>query len=548
VVHDPLLGLDIDGRYSVLKKIGAGGMGSIYLARQKSGGTKLAIERDVAIKFLRGSSSEEQELIKRFRSEADIVSKLKHPNTLTFFDSGETDGGDPYFVTEYLEGESLEDRLSRGALGEKRSLEIVRDVCASLEEAHAIGVVHRDLKPANIYLARVQHEEVVKVLDFGIAKIMERAAIEASQATQTGALVGTPAYASPEQARSGAITPQSDLYSLGVVLFECITGKRPFEGNPMRVLVAHADTPPPRPSQIGKTRPEIEDLILRMMAKEPSARPATAKSVRAEIEALLAGEGPKRSKNLLPIGAVAMTMIVGAAVFCSKPEEKRFEQPPPPPQIVPAPPEGMIRFEGGAFTMGSSEEEIERTFQWCRSLAGEDCSREIYERERPQRTVTVAPFYLDVHEATPANAKKPITKIAWKDALAACRARNLRLPTELEWVFAAKAGRFPWGDEEPDCKRTAIARGPKMLCASLASGPSDVGTEPQDVTPEGIHDLGGNVAEWTMDAFGNEGFRVVRGGWWDMWQESARAQGRSRWKESEPASNIGFRCARGVNE
>lgn len=286
---DPLLGQEIGGRFTVGSKIGEGGMGAVYRARQKG------MDRDVAIKVLLKQMTENTTVKRRFTLEALAVSKLKHPNTIQIFDFGETPAGELYIAMEFLEGEALQDRLrDRGAIPVTSALKIAIQMTKSLREAHGKGIVHRDLKPDNIFLTTVGEEtDFVKVLDFGVAKLRET---DENQATLTkaGAVFGTPRYMSPEQgASSGTVDQRSDLYAIGVILYEMCTGRAPYEADSaLGVLIKHMQEPLPamvtrRPDLVV---PEaVEVFIARLLEKKPEDRPATAEAVIRMMEKLLGG-------------------------------------------------------------------------------------------------------------------------------------------------------------------------------------------------------------------------------------------------------------------
>ncbi len=284
---DPLIGRTINGRFQILAKIGAGGMGAVYRAKQ------VGMGRDVAIKVLLRELTENETVVRRFHIEALAVSKLKHPNTIQIFDFGETDDGLLYIAMEFLDGQPLQDALrSEGQLSVKRALHVATQMCRSLREAHGKGIVHRDLKPDNVFLCRVGEEaDYAKVLDFGVAKVAEG---DGNQKTLTkaGSIFGTPKYMSPEQSRGGDIDPRSDIYSIGVMLFEMLVGRVPFVAeNPLGILIKHLQEHPP---EFNEVRPEIvvpaevQDFVFRLLEKEPDQRPQSTEAVIREIEKLSA--------------------------------------------------------------------------------------------------------------------------------------------------------------------------------------------------------------------------------------------------------------------
>ena len=281
---DPLLGTVLQGRYRVEEQIGSGGMGTVYRAVQ------VPFERHVAVKVLAKEHSDDESITRRFAAEALIISRLRHPNTLKPYDFGKTSDGRLYIVTEYLQGLTLAQLLRRGPIDAGRALRYLGQVCDALAEAHGRGIVHRDIKPANIFIEQVGGAEVVKVLDFGVAKV-----VQGVTQTIAGTIHGTPAYMSPEQAEDKELDARSDLYSIGIIAFECLTGRAPFSGpSPAAVLLKHIQEPPPslREALPGhQIRADLEGLVLSLLEKDRRQRPYSAEDVRMQIDAVLTGGG-----------------------------------------------------------------------------------------------------------------------------------------------------------------------------------------------------------------------------------------------------------------
>jgi len=300
------LGSVLGAQYRIEERLGAGGMGTVYRALQ------LSVGREVAIKLISGERDTPQHE-QRFRREAEALAKLRHPNTVQLLDFGVTEQGRPFIVMELLSGSDLEQRLSEGPLELAEALHITRQIAQSLSEAHALGIVHRDLKPSNVFLSQVEGgESFVKVMDFGVAGFVGgfRGDDQHSTLTMQGAVLGTAAYMSPEQAQGMPVDARADVYSLGVMLFELLTGRTPFQASSaVTMLMAHVSDPPPRLESLRpeyKDLPGVQALLDRLLAKEPDARPTCASEVVSLLDALCLelsarGSGPL---NVLPLIAV----------------------------------------------------------------------------------------------------------------------------------------------------------------------------------------------------------------------------------------------------
>ncbi|HSN26668.1 MAG TPA: serine/threonine-protein kinase, partial [Kofleriaceae bacterium] len=272
------------GAYRVLQQIGEGGMGSVWLAEHSMLG------RRAAIKVLHPSFSTQPEVVTRFFNEARAATAISDPGIVQIFDFGQQPGGSAYIVMELIEGETLEKRLHRlGRLQPTEALRVMRQVASSLSAAHARGIVHRDLKPENIFVVRdpeVASGERAKIVDFGIAKLVG----DSSMKTQTSAVMGTPTYMSPEQCRgAGQVDHRSDIYAIGCVLFTLLTGRPPFDAEGIGEIIAmHLREPAPAPSSRAPgISPQIDELVLRCLAKDPAQRFGSAGELAAAMGVLL---------------------------------------------------------------------------------------------------------------------------------------------------------------------------------------------------------------------------------------------------------------------
>ncbi len=262
---DTLIPGQMLGPYRIISQIGKGGMATVYKAYQPS------MDRNVAIKVLPRQLAESPEFAARFQQEARIIARLEHPHILPVFDFGESNGV-TYFAMRYLEAGTLKTRMESGLLSLNEIDRLFTQLAEALGYAHAQGIIHRDLKPAN---ALVDEHGNLFLTDFGIAKLLESAS---PRLTQTDAIMGTPAYISPEQAKAQSVDRRSDIYSLGIILYEMVTGSVPFVADtPLAVILKHISDPLPPPSIVKKDIPEpIERVILKALAKEPSDRYASA--------------------------------------------------------------------------------------------------------------------------------------------------------------------------------------------------------------------------------------------------------------------------------
>jgi serine/threonine-protein kinase len=657
------------GNYRVVKQLGEGGMGAVFEAVHKD------IGKHAAIKVLHSQLSQNPQVATRFLNEARAASIIEHPGIVEIFEFGRIDDGTAYIVMEFLRGESLARRMER--LGKELgndAFRLTRQIASVLAAAHEKGIVHRDLKPDNVMIVpdpEAPGGERAKVLDFGIAKVAEEFQNPDVNLvkTQDGMLLGTPAYMSPEQCRGAKdVTDKSDVYSLGMMLYQMVAGMLPFEDSSLgEIMASHLYKEPPPLTQVEPTVTDgVAVLVQGMMAKRPADRPSMKEVVtrlwnlgapqtlplravsQAEVRprtmllndantalptakpmpqtAVVVGPTPTPWRAI--VGVVALVAMIGAGVgfaVLRKPkktivgsgdarggdrgtvvERHHDDRSTPPP--------GMAVIPTGTFHMGSTAEEVARTFDWCQTQMN-GCKREFYEREQPLRAVRLSPFFLDTTEVTNeafvkwlrkqsftvegdkvldsgnlvANlhsahggiawnpqtgfsvraraARRPVVQVTWEVAQRYCTDQGKALPTEAQWELAARGSRgrrFPWGEAEPRCDAVVFGRDKGGVCASARADAEDVATAAADLSAEGVHDLGGNVAEWVRDAFvapypacgdctdpvvepaADSKLRVIRGGDWARPVESLRSAGRSRAARDSVQFNVGFRCARAL--
>jgi serine/threonine-protein kinase len=304
----------VAGRYEVERTLGRGGMATVFLARDG------ALQRQVALKVLAPDLPGDGAFRERFLREARLAARLSHPNVVRVFDAGEADG-QPYIVMEYVPGETVADLLARRRkVTPAEAVDIAAQACEALEHAHEHGLVHRDVKPQNLL---VREDGCVKLADLGIAR-----AAESTHLTQRGTILGTAAYLSPEQAAGEEVTPAADVYSIGAVLYELLTGRTPYEFSSLVELAAKqagGEIVPPRDLEPG-IPDRLEALVMRCLARDPQFRPSSAGEVAAELRAALDGDRrpptavtlplPQRMHVSLP-GAGAWPWIAAAAIVAA---------------------------------------------------------------------------------------------------------------------------------------------------------------------------------------------------------------------------------------
>jgi serine/threonine protein kinase len=318
------------GRYRLDRPLGGGGMATVYL------GHDTGLDREVAVKVLAAELADEADVRARFVREARLAARLSHVNVVAVYDSGEEDGI-PFIVMECVPGETLAARLTRGTLPADEAVDVGVQACAGLEHAHAAGLVHRDVKPANLLL---REDGTVKIADFGIAR-----AAEASRVTAAGAILGTAAYLAPEQAAGGEVTPAADVYALGAVLYESLTGRPPHTFTNLAELgrkQAEEAIVPVR--ELAPETPQaVEAAIMRALARLPEYRPTSAAAFAAELAGASAGEdatqilppapsrhAPRRRRRLLgTLLAVAAVVAAAAVALAVRGDDPAVDETPP---------------------------------------------------------------------------------------------------------------------------------------------------------------------------------------------------------------------------
>lgn len=311
IVADSLVGEILDGKYGIIKSLGIGGMSVVYQARD------LSLGRNVAIKMMPLQSGHTMQDLPRFQQEAQTISRLKHPNLVTVFEFN-INTMPPYLVMEYIEGKSLAEVLSsEGPLGLERGISVLRQMCSALTHAHENGVVHRDLKPANILLQKTQSgQEIVKIVDFGIAKIVQQDNPDAQSFTRSGEILGSPLYMSPEQCQGKKLDHRSDIYSMGCVLYALFIGSAPFQGaTAFETIQMHLHE---QPGSISSRRRdlayafELDAVLFKAMAKEPAQRYQTI----AELDEALSKIG--KEEEMVGFGALKAMIDLGFSRAAAK--------------------------------------------------------------------------------------------------------------------------------------------------------------------------------------------------------------------------------------
>jgi serine/threonine protein kinase len=300
------------GRYETMRLLGEGGMGRVYLARQ------LDLGRQVVVKVMHDHIAADPKFCERFQRETLLMARFQHPFAVTLYDASLNDPGGPCIIMEYVRGITLDTLLERNKrLTPVRVGRLLGQLCEVLQAAHAEGIVHRDLKPANLMVVDPDTPyEHIKVMDFGLAKLLDPVSRKAANITGAEFAIGTPGYMCPEQAKGEEMDNRGDLYSVGVILFELLTGKLPFTGgSTMEVLIAHATEPPPTFLQVGAADwvpPAIETVVQACLAKLPGQRPASARDLAERYETALAHEEALQQQSAPPSNSRIASQAIGS--------------------------------------------------------------------------------------------------------------------------------------------------------------------------------------------------------------------------------------------
>lgn len=571
-----MIGKVFDERYKIISLLGKGGMGEVYQAAdQKTGMT-------VAIKLLDYQLTANLDSLERFRREAETLHQLNHPNVVKFIDSFEFEG-QFMIVMEYLSGSSLKDLINKGSLSIDKSLQIALELCDALIRSHNLGIVHRDLKPENVLLTE---DGKPKLADFGVARLSE-----GTRMTQAGSQIGTPYYMAPEAWAGKPLDKQADIWSMGVLLFEMLTGKVPFTGDTPLVVMSQVSSKPL--PDITKLRsdipPYIVKIIKRMLTRDIQKRYKTIRQVAVDLERKQATPAPLNIRwltlsilsiaGLIGIGFLLVNFLelnsvekIFTPTALSTANLSNTESTPDllletntpfftqtatviPNQITDS--EGIVMhlIPEGSFTMGSDD-------------GNQD--------EKPIHQINLDAYYIDIYEVTNTEYKKcvedgdctiptnlasyndttytnhPVVYVTWNMAKDYCEWRNARLPTEAEWEKAARGTDrriYPWGNDFPNSEFLNFNLG--------IEDTQEIGTYENGISPYGIYDMGGNAMEWVSSLYqsypynqndGREntdisGLRVRRGGAWTSLVNNARTSYRSSLDSSLSSNNLGFRCA-----
>ncbi len=551
VERDLAPGALLSGKYRIEEEIGRGGMGVVYR------GVHIIMGKTVAIKVISPLFSADPKFLEMFKAEARALAAFRHENVLTVHDFGESDGR-YYLVMELLKGEVLKDIMTReGSLPPERAFSLLVRICDAVAAAHQAGIVHLDIKGENIFIAEDGAGGRVKVLDFGLARLAGQTPVQMDDSTT----IGTVGYMAPEQIMGLDVDKRTDVYALGVLAFEMLTGKLPFPGRSKNQIlaaqVAGTTTGFPKKSPVLKVIPKkTVKVILTATHRDPDRRIQSVAEMREvfedTLEALKAAAGRLARRWRMEAGAgntSTPSLVTKAKSFFAHISKRSA--------AGPAAPEGMVYVPAGEFRMGSNHSSPD---------------------ERPAMKIPLDAFFIDITPVTnrsyaafvqatdhdppetwktlsfpPGTGDIPVTGVTWQDAVDYIEWAGKRLPSEAQWEKAARgtdARAFPWGPKwEPTY---ANWNGNPLFYGNAKVRP--VGSFPKDQSPYGCLDMAGNVMEWTAswykpygptsftsEDFG-EKFRVVRGGCYlSNDRNYLRTTHRSHARPGETGV-IGFRC------
>lgn len=533
------------GNWKLLRELGSGSYGTVYEAQHVSITGSLA-----AIKILHQKISTDPIIKSRFLKEASAASLAHHENIVQVFDSGISEDGTCYIIMELIQGTTLTELLSRERLTVPRVVGIGVEIAKALQAAHQNGIIHRDIKPDNVFvMPRPMESCRIKLVDFGVAKFLDD--LGATVQTKTGTWVGTRSYMSPEQWKSPAeIDGRADIYSLGIILYECLTGHLPFKANTdYEWLIAHTEHPVPDPGRVAPIPAMLSELVRQMLAKERAHRPATMQDVVGKLEQCLSVQAVARPSFAIKIQATQQRLssfaLVCSCFFlvspCSRPTNNLLLTPVvsngsiSQSQPIPALPTEMVVMGPGTLLLESGSLINVPQFAIGKFEVSISDFKEFHDAEIP---LTRTPWH-DVRDLE-AVLLWPATGISQSEAVKYCQWKYRRwqggLPNEDEWEFAAHSGqadhRYPWpGDFD---WRKVHAR------QTVGADFLPVNSLPAGATDQGLLHMLGNASEWTAsNALPLLQGAIVRGG-------NARDQSEhdltGRKLMTGPDAYVGFRC------